>query len=84
MAKKPITVAEAGRRGGKARAKKHSPEQLREWARMGGWPKGRPRKKGGRARLPDHLVSKAALYQRTHRARLKLQAVKAARKKNGR
>jgi hypothetical protein len=44
--KPPITVAEAGRRGGKARAKKHPPEQLRVWARLGGWPKGRPRKKG--------------------------------------
>jgi len=46
MAKKkqPMTVAEAGRRGGKARAKKHTREQLREWARLGGWPKGRRRK----------------------------------------
>ena len=42
--KKPITVAEAGRKGGKARAAKHSKEQLREWAKLGGWPKGRPRK----------------------------------------
>jgi len=42
--KKPVTVAEAGRRGGKARAKKHSREQLRAWAKLGGWPKGRPRK----------------------------------------
>jgi len=41
---KPMTVAEAGRRGGKARAKKYSREQLTEWARKGGWPKGRPRK----------------------------------------
>ena len=41
---KPMTVAEAGRRGGKARAAKHSKEQLREWAKLGGWPKGRPRK----------------------------------------
>jgi hypothetical protein len=41
---KSITVAEAGRRGGKARAKKYSRKQLREWARKGGWPKGRPRK----------------------------------------
>lgn len=40
-----MTVAEAGRRGGKARARKHTPEQLREWAKLGGWPKGRPRKK---------------------------------------
>jgi len=42
---KPITVQEAGRRGGKARAKKYSTEQLSEWAKLGGWPKGRPRKK---------------------------------------
>jgi len=41
---KPMTVAEAGRKGGKARAKKYSRKQLREWARLGGWPKGRPRK----------------------------------------
>ena len=42
---KPITVAEAGRRGGKARAERHSHAQLSEWAKLGGWPKGRPRKK---------------------------------------
>jgi hypothetical protein len=42
--KEPITVAEAGRRGGMSRAKKYSRQQLREWARLGGWPKGRPRK----------------------------------------
>jgi hypothetical protein len=49
MAKKnkPMTVAEAGRRGGKARAKKYSREQLSVWAKRGGWPKGRPRKKRG-------------------------------------
>lgn len=41
---KPMTVAEAGRKGGKARAKKYPPEQLSEWASKGGWPKGRPRK----------------------------------------
>jgi hypothetical protein len=47
MAKKqrqPMTVAEAGRRGGKARAKKHTREQLSKWASLGGWKKGRPRK----------------------------------------
>jgi hypothetical protein len=43
--RKLLTVQDAGRRGGKARAKKYSPEQLREWAKLGGWPKGRPRKK---------------------------------------
>lgn len=46
MAKKnkPMTVAEAGQRGGRARAKKYSRKQLSEWAKRGGWPKGRPRK----------------------------------------
>jgi len=47
---KPLTVQDAGRRGGKARAKKYSPEQLREWAKLGGWPKGRTRKKKREAR----------------------------------
>ena len=44
-----MMVAEAGRRGGKARAKKYSRRQLQTWAKLGGWPKGRPRKqkKGG-------------------------------------
>jgi hypothetical protein len=42
--KKPITVAEAGRRGGISRAKKYPADQLRKWASLGGWPKGRPRK----------------------------------------
>ena len=42
--KKPMTVAEAGRRGGQARAAKHSKEEIRNWSKLGGWPKGRPRK----------------------------------------
>ena len=41
---KPMTVAEAGRLGGEVRAKRYSRKQLSEWARLGGWPKGRPRK----------------------------------------
>ena len=41
---KPMTVAEAGRKGGKARAAKYSKEQLAEWGSKGGWPKGRSRK----------------------------------------
>jgi hypothetical protein len=41
--KKSISVAEAGRRGGQARAAKHSKDQIRNWAQLGGWPKGRPR-----------------------------------------
>ena len=48
--KKALTVQEAGRRGGKARAAKHSAEQLSKWASKGGRPKGRPNKaskKGG-------------------------------------
>jgi hypothetical protein len=41
-----------GAEGGKARAKKHSKKQLREWAKRGGRPKGSGRvkkqtKKGG-------------------------------------
>ena len=44
--RKPVTVAEAGSRGGKARAKKYTHEQLSKWASKGGWPKGRPRKPG--------------------------------------
>jgi len=43
--RKRLTVQDAGRRGGKARAKKYSSSQLREWAKLGGWPKGRSRKK---------------------------------------
>ena len=35
-----------GALGGKARAKKHTREQLSKWASLGGWPKGRPRKPG--------------------------------------
>ncbi len=42
--KKPMTVAEMASLGGKARAAKHTKEQLSEWAKKGGWPKGRPRK----------------------------------------
>jgi general stress protein YciG len=42
--KKPMTVSEMASKGGKARAKKYPKEKLQEWARKGGWPKGRPRK----------------------------------------
>ena len=34
-----------GAMGGKARAKKHSKEQLSEWAKLGGRPKGTGKKK---------------------------------------
>jgi hypothetical protein len=40
-----------GAMGGKARAKKHSKEQLSEWGKMGGRPKGTGKKnatKGGK------------------------------------
>ena len=37
-----LVQAELGRAGGKARARKHSKKQLREWAKLGG----RPRKNG--------------------------------------
>jgi hypothetical protein len=43
---KAMTVAEMASLGGKARAKKYPKEKLQEWARKGGWPKGRPRKQG--------------------------------------
>jgi hypothetical protein len=33
-----------GRKGGKARAKRHSKEQLSEWAKLGGRPKGSGKK----------------------------------------
>lgn len=41
-----------GRKGGKSRAKKHSPKQLREWARLGG----RPRK----TKTPAELQTEAS------------------------
>ena len=44
--KKPMTVSEMASMGGKARAKKYPKKKLQEWARKGGWPKGRPRKAG--------------------------------------
>jgi hypothetical protein len=47
---KYLTVQEAGRRGGKERAKRYPPDQLREWAKLGGWPKGRSRKKKRRTK----------------------------------
>lgn len=34
-----------GAQGGKTRAKNHSKEQLREWAKLGGRPKGSGKKK---------------------------------------
>jgi general stress protein YciG len=43
--KKPLTISEFARMGGKARAKKLSPERRREIASLGG-------KNGGRGRKP--------------------------------
>ena len=48
--KKPMTVSEAGRRGGRAQKAKYTREQLSEWGKLGGWPKGRPRKPKGRGK----------------------------------
>ena len=36
-------LREAASKGGKERAKRHSKAELTEWAKKGGWPKGRPR-----------------------------------------
>lgn len=44
MPKKPITVAEAGRRGARKTLKRYGREQLREWGKLGG----RPKKKKGK------------------------------------
>jgi hypothetical protein len=40
----------AGAEGGKSRAKKHTPEELSQWGKKGGRPKGRGKKakKGGK------------------------------------
>jgi hypothetical protein len=48
MKKKPLTVAEFARMGGRARAKKLSAERRREIASLAG-------KKGGRGRKPPSL-----------------------------
>jgi hypothetical protein len=39
-----MTVQEAGKRGGSARAAKHSKKQLSAWAKLGGRPKGTGKK----------------------------------------
>ena len=64
-----------GKRSWKARLKRFGLKRLQEMAAETG------RKHGGRPRLPDNQVSKAALYQRARRERLKKEAVKAAQKK---
>jgi hypothetical protein len=42
--RKTVTVQEAGRRGGKARAKKYDKATLSRWAKKGGRPKGSGKK----------------------------------------
>lgn len=64
-----------GKRSWKARLKRFGLKRLQEMAAEMG------RKYGGRPRLPDDQVSKAALYQRARRERLKQEAAKAAREK---
>jgi hypothetical protein len=66
-----------GKRSWKARLKRFGLKRLQEMAAEMG------RKYGGRPRLPDDQVSKAALYQRERRERLKQQAAKAAKKDSG-
>jgi len=49
--KKALSVQEAGRRGGKSRAARHSAEQLSAWAKLGGRPPKKAEqaeKKGGK------------------------------------
>ncbi len=41
-------LAEIGRKGGNERAKRHGKAQLREWAKLGGRPKGSSKKKPNR------------------------------------
>jgi hypothetical protein len=50
-----MTVQEAGKRGGKARAAKYSPEELSAWGTLGGWPKGRSRKPATEKRKKDRV-----------------------------
>jgi hypothetical protein len=57
-----------GKRGWKARVKKHGLKKLQERMRKIG------RESGGRPRLPDSKVKPATLYQRERRARLRAEA----------
>ena len=63
-----------GKRSYEARLARFGIERLQEIARKNG-------KTGGRSRLPDDQISKAALYQRARQVRLKQQ--EARRKKKG-
>ena len=66
-----------GRRSWQARLKRLGLKRLQELAAEMG------RKYGGGPRLPDDQVSKAALYQRARRERVKQEAAKATRKTVG-
>ena len=69
-------ASELGKRGFKAKLEKYGHEYIAKHARKVG-------KLGGRPRLPETVISKAALYYRARQARLKQQAAKATRKKKG-
>lgn len=66
-----------GKRSWRVRLKRFGMERLRQAAAEMG------REYGGRPRLPDDHVSKAALYQRARRERLKRQSAKPARRDSG-
>lgn len=76
-----------GQRSYKARLQRFGIERLqaiaRENGKKGGRPKGSGKWKGGRPRLPDAQVSKATLYQRVRRERLRKEVAKAAKKNSG-
>ena len=63
-----------GKRSWEVRVERFGIERLRQNAAEMG------RKYGGRPRLPDDQVSKAALYQRARRERLKQEAAKGSTK----
>ncbi len=44
--KKQLTLTEFARMGAEAQLKKYGRGKRSEWGRLGGYPKGRPRKKG--------------------------------------
>ena len=75
-----------GKRSAEVRLQKWGKEEfarkLRSWGKLGGRPKGSGKKaKGGRPWLPDNQVSKAALYQRARRERLRKEAPKGSQRK---
>ena len=44
--KKPMTLTEFARMGAEAQLKKYGRRKRSEWGRLGGYPRGRPRKQG--------------------------------------